>query len=102
MIELKLIPDGAAEVPAEAKDHGILASNLEGASNIPDNANAAINGWRDIERVVPGNGEYIVLRVPGTVSDYPGNTLDGIQSAIVNNINGLKEHPDGWEVVEQS
>lgn len=101
MIELKLIPDGMAQVPAEAKDDPILAGHLKAASNIPDDANAPISGWRDVERVVPGSGEYIALRVPGAVSDYPGSSLDGIKNAIVNNISGLKAHPDGWQVVEQ-
>ena len=100
MIELQLIPDGRSEVPAEAKDHGILAGYLKRASNIPDEANAPISGWKDVQRVVPGNGGYIAVRVPGEVTDYPGNSLSGIANAIAGNISGLKEHPDGWQYVD--
>jgi len=101
MIEIRLIPDGMTSVPVEAKSHSVLADCLEDANNILDDVNAPINGWRDVERVVPGNGECIVLRVPGTVGDYPSNSLDGIQSAVAGNINGLKAHPSGWTEVEE-
>lgn len=105
MIELKLIPDGASEVPAEARDHGILATHLENnGSPSSDTANATgtANTWKDIERIVPGHREYIAIRVPGEVADYSGNSLDGFKNAIVNNISGLKAHPDGWTHVTPS
>jgi hypothetical protein len=38
MIEIKLIPDGAAETPEEASDHGILASLLENNANPSSNS----------------------------------------------------------------
>lgn len=100
MIELKLIPDGLGRVPPEATDDEILAGLLEAASNIPDDSTAPIAGWRDVERVVPGTGEYLALRLPGTVDDYPGGTLDSVANALVGNINGLKTHPNGWTNVE--
>ena len=56
---------------------------------------------RGRERVVPAGGEYIVLRAPGNLDDYPGNSLSGIQTAIVGDISGLKAHPNGWQVVEE-
>lgn len=101
MIELKLIPDVPGTVPFESKDDSLMATYLSGASNIPDDANAPISGWREIRRVVPGHGEYVALRVPGEPTDYPGSTLDAIANAITNNIGGLKPHAEGWQYVGQ-
>ena len=41
-----------------------------------------------------------VFERPG-VAVYPGNSLSGIQTAIVGDISGLKAHPNGWQVVEE-
>lgn len=101
MIELKLIPDGAAEIPAEARDQEILADHFANATGIPDGSPAPIDDWRGVERVVTGSGRYLALRVPGEPTDYPGNSLDGIANAITNNISGLKPHPNGWEYVKE-
>jgi hypothetical protein len=99
MIEIKLIPDGAAEIPEEASDHGILASLLENNAN--PSSNSAMASWREIERVVPGHRGYIKLQLPGTLEDESSSTRDGVTTAIVNNISGLKEHPDGWVEIEE-
>lgn len=94
MIDIKLIPDGASEVPLEATDHGILASLLD--DNASPSSNSAMASWRDIETVVPGHRRYIKLRLPGTLEDESSSTRDDVTTAIINNISGLKEHPDGW------
>lgn len=101
MIELKLIPDGTAEVPAEAHEDSIMKSYLEGATNILDGSPAPIDGWRDITRHIPGHHRHVALRVPGEPPDYPVDSLSNIANAIVGNISGLKEHPDGWQTVEE-
>ena len=101
-VAIDVIPDGTAEVPTEARDHGILATHLE-AAPIPDVPDTALSGWRDVERVVYGSGRRIELRVGGegeTLADFPDTALDAIRDAIVSNINGLKAHPDGWHNVE--
>ena len=101
MIEIKLIPDGAAEVPAEAKDHAILQTYLEQQGDVPAVEGDPIESWRDVERVVPGNGAYVALRVPRSTADYDPSTLDNLVTALESNINGLKKHPNGWTEVEQ-
>lgn len=98
MIELKLIPDGLTNVPAEAKDHGTLASHLE--NNASPSGTSPVASWREAERIVPGHGEYIKIRLPGSLADESGNTLDAFENAIVGNINGLKAHPEGWVEVD--
>ena len=103
-VVIKLLPEGAAEVPAESRDHGILATYLEGAAipNVPD---TALSGWRDVERVVSGDGSRVELRVGGegdSVADFPDAALDTISTAITTNISGLKPHPDGWHNVERA
>jgi len=95
-IQIKLIPDGLATVPAEAKDHGILQSYLENSGDIPTVEGDPIETWRDVERVVFGSGQYVALRVPGAPADYDSTTLNAMRDALVTNINGLKAHPDGW------
>lgn len=101
MIELKIIPDGASNVPVEARDHGILASHLEANVDIPSQANAPITDWRGVRRVVDGSGDQIRLRLPGEPTDYPDGVLSAVASAVTANINGVKEHPDGWQYVGQ-
>lgn len=96
MIEIKLVPDGVSKVPNEAKDHSNLASKLEGADP-PDHSPAP--SWRDIERVVAGSGEFVELRVSGSLDDYASGALDAFANAVAN-INGLKKHPDGWTEVD--
>ena len=100
-IELKLIPNGLPKVPAEAKDNDIVAGHLAEAASIPDSITAPIDGWRDVVRVTPGHGRHIAIRVPGERPDYPGNSLSNIASSLTDNIDGLKEHPNGWESVDE-
>jgi hypothetical protein len=99
MIEKRLLPDGVAKVPAEARDHSVLTTLLE--TNASPSSNSPPSSWREVTHVVPGHGEYIVLRLPGSLEDYSGNTLDAFENAIVGNINGLKAHPEGWVEVEE-
>lgn len=101
MIEIKLIPDGLGQAPFEARDHTILAGHLQEASDVLSDLSGPIDGWRDVTRVVPGHGNYIALRVPGEQADYSQTTLDEFRDAIIDNINGLKAHPDGWTEVEE-
>lgn len=56
--------------------------------------------WRDLERVIPWHRRYIKLRIPGTLENKSSSTRDGLTTAIVDNISGLKEHPDGWVKIE--
>jgi hypothetical protein len=102
-VAITLIPDGQGTLPQEARDHDRLAGLLEAANNIPDQSNSPLSHWRDVERVVHGDGSRIELRVGDgdtTLSDFPGNSLDAIGSAIINNISGVKAHPNGWHNVE--
>lgn len=100
MIEITLIPDGGSEVPVEATDHGLLSTLLE--ENASPSENSPMSSWQDVERVVPGHRRYIKLRLPGTLEDESDSTKDAVVNAIVNNVSGLKAHPDGWQEVEQS
>lgn len=100
MIQIKLIPDGGTEIPVEARDDEIMASHLQSAS---PSSGSPVDTWRDVKRVVPGSNEYILLRVgdeQATLSDYSSSTLDAFANAVVNNIAGLKKHPDGWKQVD--
>jgi len=103
MIELKLIPDGATEVPAEATDDGILATYLQNnAGPLPDTGGTVetASSWRDIERSIPAHREFVAVRVPGEAAAYSEQSLNGIRNALVDNITGLKAHPNGWEAVD--
>ena len=96
MIEIKMLPDGVAKIPAEAQDHGILASKLKGADP-PDQSPAP--SWDDIEREVAGTGDQLVLRITGAaLDDYADGALDEFATAVAS-INGLKKHSDGWTEV---
>ena len=102
-VEITLIPDGSGVVPAEARDHDILAAHLEGAG-IPDVLDTPLSGWRDVERTVYGDRSRTELRTGGeddSLAGFPDAALDTITNAVVSNINGLKAHPDGWHNVEQ-
>jgi len=105
MIEMKLLPDGAGSVPAEARDDSILATHLQNDGDpellsVDDTENIA-SSWRDVTRIIPGHGDFILIRVPGQQADYSQTTLDGFRDAIIDNITGLKTHPDGWTQVRQ-
>jgi len=105
MIELKLIPDALPQVPAEATDHDwlwdLIQSNSTQAQREAFANNTPADGINDIQRVVPGHGKYIAIRVPGELADYPNSLLDAVEQFFTNDINGLKSHPKGWKVVEQ-
>ena len=101
-VSITLIPDGSGLVPAEARDHGILAAHLEQAG-VPDVSGTQLSGWRDVERIVYGDGSRIELRVGGeddSLADFPDAALDTISAAFTTNINDLKAHPAGWHTVE--
>lgn len=97
MIECRLIPDGLTELPAEAREQGILASHLESANADIEGNNSVVAAWRDVEREI--QREYIALRLPGTLDEYQSAALDATTGAIVNNVAGVKVHPDGWNEV---
>ena len=93
-IKIRLIADGLTELPGEAKDSTIIASRLENADL---SAISSAPNWREIERVRPGNDEYMELRVSdATLNDYDQAALDTFAQSICSNISGIKEHPDGW------
>lgn len=94
MIECELIPDGMAELPAEARDHGILWSHLSGASV---SSASPETGPGDVVREV--RQDRLILRLDGALADHSSTTLDNMANAIVNNISGVKKHPDGWQDV---
>jgi len=103
MIELQFIPDGAAEVPVEAREHNILATHLQNDGDpvlSTEDGDDVASSWREITRVIPGHGRYIAIRIPGQPGEYSQTTLDGLRTAVVGNITGLKAHPDGWEAIE--
>lgn len=95
-LEVKLIPDGSAQVPVEGADHGLLADRLKGADP-PEHSPAP--SWQDIQRVVPGHRRWVALRIEGTLDDYASGALDGFATAAAN-VSGLKTHPDGWQEIE--
>lgn len=97
MIQVVLLPDGRPELPAAARDHGILAAALDG--NGPPQDSPA-GGWRGIRRDVVGR-ERLVLRLDGTLADYQQQALDGITQAVTSSVSGLKAHPDGWVEVDR-
>lgn len=97
MIQLEIIPDGAIELPVEAADDSAVGTHLENAGP-PDSSPAP--AWRDIKRVRAGDGRKLYLQVDGTLDDYNTNALDAFANAIVNNISGVKKHPDGWQEVD--
>lgn len=102
-VAIALIPDGSAGVPVEAREHAILATHLEGAG-IPDVPDTTLSGWRDVERVIYGDGNRVELRIGGeddSLADFSDAALDTISGGITTNINGLKSHPNGWHDVEQ-
>lgn len=90
-VKIKLIPDGMPQIPQEAQDSDILASCLE---------NSGYADWRMVERVVTGSGSCVELRLNGSLSDYTKSGLGTISESITANINGLKEHPNGWHEIE--
>jgi len=100
MIECVLLPDASYGLPAEARDHGILATHLEGANADIELNNDVVINWRDVEREV--RNDRLVLRAPGSLSEFQQTALDAITGAIVNNVAGLKVHPDGWQDVEET
>ena len=104
MIRLRFIPDGNDRVPQEATDHGLLATHLKNDGDpvlsVDNNENTA-SSWRDVRRIIPGHRKFISITVPGNLADYSQTTLDAFQNAIVDNVNGLKAHPDGWTEVGQ-
>jgi hypothetical protein len=97
-----------AEIPAEAGDHGILWSTIQSNSTEVErqaliaNTTAEVTGIRDIRRVVPGSGDYIMLQLPGTLNDYPDDLLDTVAGFVTDGINNLKAHPDGWSEVNEA
>jgi hypothetical protein len=95
MIEIALLPDGARKLPAEARDQSVLASHLKAANADVEGNNSVVIDWRAVERVV--TTERLYLRVPGTMDEYNSTALNAMTGAIVNNITGLKAHPDGWQ-----
>jgi hypothetical protein len=100
MIQLKLCPDAGKNLPAEARNHAILADDLSEVNDkLPDDPSAPIDSWRDVERVVPGHGQHIELRLPGSLSDYPSDTQTIVRDAVLNSISDLRPHPDGWTEV---
>lgn len=98
MIEKRFIPDGGGQIPQTANTPGTVTNALQNA-NLPDDSNAPIAGFRNVERVVPGDLSYIAIRVPGEPQDYPGTTLDNITKAVLG-VGSLVEHADGWQVVQ--
>ena len=95
-VEIELLPDGSDSLPVEARDHGVLWSHLQNASI---SADSVMDSARDVEREV--RHDRIVLRVEGSLADHSSSTLDGLVTALTNNISGLKQHPDGWNEVEE-
>lgn len=104
MIEIKLIPDGMPQVPAEATDHAWLWDLIQ-SNSTQEQRDAFVNNTpaesiRDIQRVVPGHGKFIAIRLPGDPSQYPDSLLDAVEKFFTNNIPNLKPHPSGWTYVE--
>lgn len=93
-VEIKLIPNDRAQIPAELIDHGIVATHLSDV-DVPDGA--PIDSWRAIERVTPANQQWMALRVRGIMlSDVPDTLLTECHETLTNQVAGVKPHPDGW------
>lgn len=95
-VEIEIIPDGAAELPVEARDHSVLWNHLQSASL---SSGSPITDTHEIERVV--TRDRIALRMSGTLADHSSTTLSNVASAITSNVAGTKEHPDGWQEVQE-
>lgn len=93
-VEVVLVPSSGDRPPAQARDHGVLASLLE--SNASPSSNSPMDSWRDAVRVV--EADRIRIRLPGTLDDHSGSTLDAFETAITNNLD-VEAHPDGWQEV---
>lgn len=99
-VEIKLIPDGMTQIPAELADDGIVKTYLQDMS-VPEKA--PIDSWEQIERRVPGGKNEYILRVRGvSLSDVPDAMLTQTQQSITDNVAGVKAHPDGWHNVDES
>jgi len=93
MISIRFIPDGTTQLPTEAQDFEYIEKRLSSVG-IPDDVDEEIDGWRDIEQVVPWNGRYIELRVPA--DELPDPVLGSIVDSM-NQVDGIKVHPNGWQ-----
>lgn len=100
MIQVQIIPDGSPQVPPELTDDSVVSSYLRSA-DIPAVSGTEFDGWRDIARINYGTRERVAIQIPGTLEDYSSSQLDRITSPIVNNVNGVKVHPDGWEEIDE-
>ena len=92
MIRIKLIPTSGGYVNELATNHAFLAGKLENV-NIPEES--PMSNWKDINRIVPSHGKYIMLELPGEIDEYSENSLNGITNAITADI-PVEPHPDGW------
>lgn len=90
-IQTTFIPDGLSKLPVGAIYGTEMAAHLE---------NSGYSEWRSVERIIYGSRTKIELRLDGNLSDYQQSDLDTVSGAIVGNINGLKEHPEGWHEVQ--
>lgn len=104
MIQLKLIPDGVASIPLTAQSHKRLWNAIKENSTEDDRQKFAtespVGGIKDIIKVIPANNEYIIIRLPGDVDEYPDDLLDSIPGFFTAEISGVKAHPDGWQYVD--
>lgn len=98
-VELKLVPDGSESLPVEARDESVVSSHLESAVSV--SSASSITSWREVRRIVPGNYAHMTLVLDGSKSDYSNETLSSVKNALLNNISGIKAHPDGWHDVTE-
>lgn len=91
MIRIKLIPDGLSKLPGEATDDSIISAHLKDKSEM----------WRDVKRETPSSKEHLILFINGSLDDYSEENLQDIADSLVENISGLKTHPDGWVEIEE-
>ena len=100
MIRLRLVPDGIARLPLEAREDPPVITRLkDNADNVPTRTTSPLSGWEAVRRVRVSD-EELRLELPGTLDEYLTAELEGFASAMAGSLDGVKVHSEGWTEVE--
>jgi hypothetical protein len=100
MIRLRLVPNGMARLPSETReDPPVIAALKDNAGDVPTGATSPLAGWEEVRRVRVGD-EELRLELPGTLDEYLDAELEGFASTMVESLDGVKVHSEGWTEVE--